>query len=145
MREDTQLSSGLHIQMYVCMYKRLYKRTHTPSHTALAGAGFYGYGKHMMRNILVVKGLMFAYSLATIKESLGRNSRWGAWKQKLAQTIEEPTSLLSLLSCIRLPAQKWDHPQWAGSSHITHESRKYYLMETFSQIRFLFPDNSGLC
>lgn len=40
-----------------------HRHTHThPHHTALAAAGLYGYGKHMMKSILVLKGLIHTHT-----------------------------------------------------------------------------------
>ena len=48
-----------------------------------------------------------------------------------AQTMEEHSSWLAPLACTqpaflynpRPPSQMWQHPQWAGPSHITQQSR----------------------
>lgn len=39
------------------------------------------------------------------------------------------------------PPQQWHHPQWAVSSSLTHQLRKYYIVESFgsiSQLRLPF-------
>lgn len=44
----------------------------------------------------------------------------------------------------------WHHPQWAEPAHINHQSKRLArlqvnVVEVFSQLRFLYPNNSRLC
>lgn len=111
------------IYRYVCVCINGHTDTHTHHHTALVGAGFYGYGKHMMKSILAMKGLMSTYSLAH----------------------HQGKSVLGLLSHIKTTCLE------VGSSLVgwvlPHHSwiKKILSDGNISQTRFLFPDNSGLC
>lgn len=103
--------------------------------------------KHPDQIQLVKRGLYFISEYGpSLRKSQGRN-----WSQELKQTARRNAAFWIVpTACLSRPLpQWWLHPQWAGPSHLNHQSRRHptdlptdNLLWHFLNYNFLFLDIS---